>query len=267
MEIVTTLEQIVVNCATTMRPPERLNVAESSEKYRRLKNPGGYTGPWRNDKVPYLVEVMERLTDLRFRSVVLCAPAQCGKTEVGLNWIGHTILNDPTDFMMIESTQERAGDFSKRRVWRLLEDSPEFKEQLMPGSNNDNVFHKKFKSGVIFTMGHPSASQLSGRPIPKLALTDYDRMTPNVDGEGTAFDLARRRTTTFGRNSMVYAESSPSFVISDSKWTPSTPHEAPPTEQIGIMSLYNRGDKRQWYWVCDVCEMAFSPCFTLFKWG
>ena len=260
------LEDIVIDVAATIRPPERLTVAESAERHRRLKIPGGYSGPWKNSETPYLIEPMEILTDLRVRALILCAPAQCGKTEIGLNWIGHTLIHDPTDFMVLETVQERAADFSRRRVKRLLDDSPAFKNQLMPGRNNDNVFYKRMKSGVILTMAHPSASQLSGRPIPKLFLTDYDRMEQNVDGEGTPFDLARARTTTFGPLGMTYAESSPSMLVSDPRWAPQTPHQAPPVGGQGILTLYNRGDRRRWYWICVDCDMAFEPAFRLFKW-
>ena len=43
---------------------------------------------------------------------------------------------------------------------------------------------------------------------------------------------------------MTAAESSPGRVITDAKWIRKTPHEAPPT--TGILSLYNRGDRRLW---------------------
>uniref|UniRef100_UPI0012B70BC9 terminase gpA endonuclease subunit n=1 Tax=Enterobacter kobei TaxID=208224 RepID=UPI0012B70BC9 len=37
----------------------------------------------------------------------------------------------------------------------------------------------------------------------------------------------------------------------------STPHEAPPT--TGILSLYNRGDRRRLYWPCPHCGEYFQP--------
>ena len=46
--------------------------------------------------------------------------------------------------------------------------------------------------------------------LPRVLLTDYDRMPDDVDGEGSPFDLARGRTRTFGSRAYVVAESSPS---------------------------------------------------------
>ncbi|HGV4364219.1 TPA: terminase gpA endonuclease subunit, partial [Enterobacter hormaechei] len=36
-----------------------------------------------------------------------------------------------------------------------------------------------------------------------------------------------------------------------------SPHEAPPT--TGALSLYNRGDRRRWYWPCPHCGEYFQP--------
>ncbi|WP_262197094.1 phage terminase large subunit family protein, partial [Escherichia coli] len=47
--------------------------------------------------------------------------------------------------------------------------------------------------------------------------------------------------------------------ITDTRWKPSSPHEAPPT--TGILSLYNRGDRRRWYWPCPHCgEEQYLKC-------
>ena len=56
---------------------------------------------------------------------------------------------------------------------------------------------------------------------------------------------------------MTLVESSPGRDICDSKWRRKSPHEAPPT--TGILSLYNRGDRRRWYWSCPHCGEYFQP--------
>jgi phage terminase large subunit GpA-like protein len=89
-------------------------------------------------------------------------------------------------------------------------------------------------------------------------------MVDDVDGEGEPFDLASKRTTTFGSNAMCVAESSPSREVKDLKWIPSSPHEAPPCD--GIIGLYNRGDRRRWYWPCPHCNHYFEGRFEMLKW-
>src|SRR3546814_10085019 len=51
---------------------------------------------------------------------------------------------------------------------------------------------------------------LAGKPIPRIALTDRDRMEDDIDGEGDPFDLATKRTTSYGSFAMTLCESSPS---------------------------------------------------------
>jgi len=56
---------------------------------------------------------------------------------------------------------------------------------------------------------------------------------------------------------MTLVESSPGRDIIDTKWRRTSPHEAPPT--TGILAIYNRGDRRRWYWPCPHCGEYFQP--------
>ena len=259
-----TLEEIVVSAADAVRPPERLTVAQAAEKYRKLNNKGAYVGPWKNSMTPYLVEPMNVLTSPRYTAMVFVGPAQSGKTEIYLNWHTYTVVCDPTDLMLIDASQGRAGDFSKRRIDRLHRDTGEVRDRLIRGRNYDNTFDKRYRSGAMVTLSWPTVNELSGKPVPRLFLTDYDRMIQDVDGEGSPFLLAQARATSFRRYGMTVAESSPSFPVKDPRWSPSTPHEAPPCD--GILSLYNEGDRRRYYWRCVKCHQAFEPDFPLLKW-
>src|SRR5687768_5957983 len=100
-----TLEEMISETAATVRPPERLTVAEAAEKYRRLNNPGAYVGPWRNSMAPYLVEPQEVLTSHEFTGEIFVGPAQAGKTDMYLNWQAHSVVCDPADMMLIEKSQ------------------------------------------------------------------------------------------------------------------------------------------------------------------
>ena len=258
------LEEMVVSAAAGARPPERLTVSQAAAKYRKMNNPGNYVGDWLNSMVPYLVEPMDVLNSLDFTGMVFVGPAQCGKTELWLNWQTYSVLCDPSDMMLVEASQNRASDFSKRRVDRLHRDTRAVGERLLVGANYDNTLDKRYRNGMMVTLSWPTMNELSGKPIPRLFLTDYDRMPQDVDGEGVPFDLASARTTTFKRFGMTAAESSPSYEVLDPRWSPPTPHFAPPCE--GILKLYNRGDRRRLYWICVVCNKSFEPDFSLMKW-
>ena len=257
----TSLEDIVLEAATAARPPERLSVSEAAEKYRKINNPGSYVGPWKNATVPYLVEPMNELQSRQFTGMVFAGPAQCGKTDMALNWVGYSVTCDPADMMIVQTSGPTARDFSIRRIDRLHRHSPEIGGRLATGKQGDNTYDKTYRGGMLLTLSWPSINELSGKPIPRLWLTDYDRMPQDIDGEGSPFDLARKRATSFRSFGMCAAESSPGFMVDNPKWVRKTAHEAPPTK--GILSLYNRGDRRRWYWSCVKCEMPFEPSFEL----
>lgn len=259
-----TLGDLVCDLAEQMlRPPERLSVSESAAKYRYLNNPGSYIGMWKNEKTPYLVEPMNELNSRDKKAVVLAAPAQSGKTDCILCWLLYSVVCDPADLILYQTSNTAARDFSIRRVDRLHRHSKIFREYLGP-KNDTNVHDVKYRNGVLFTLSWPSINEMSGKPVPRVALTDYDRMDMNVGGEGSPFDLGSKRTTTFKSFGKTFVESSPGKPVTDIKWIQKSPHQAPPCE--GILALYNRGDRRRWHWPCPHCNEYFEPSFARLSW-
>ncbi len=261
------LGELVCSAAqAVLVPPERLSVSAAAARYRYLDNEGSYVGEWKNEETPYLVDPMDILTSREYESCIFIGPAQGGKTEIILNWIGYTAKCDPADFFLIQTARDTARDFSYRRLDKMHRDSKDIGAMLRPGNDNDNIFDKFYRNGMMLTLGWPTINQLSGKPIPRVALTDYDRMPQDVEKNGPPFPLARKRTTTFGSFGMTLAESSPSFDVKDPKWKPPSPtsHMFPPCDGIG--GLYNEGDRRCYYWQCPHCGEWFEPKFSLLRW-
>lgn len=258
------LESMILAAAEAVRPPERLTVAQAAEKYRYINNPGSYVGPYKLSTVPYLKEPMEVLTSLDYLGMIFVGPAQSAKSDMSLNWLLYSGLVDPGDFMHIDKSQSSARDFYQRRVDKLFRDQPELKAKILPGSHHQSTYSTKFTSGMLYTLSWPTVNELSGKPIGRLWIADYDRIDDDIGGEGSAYDLAVQRMKTFKRRGMCAAESSPSRTIENPRWMPETPHQAPPT--TGILALYNRGDRRRWYWPCAACGTPFEPDFSLMHW-
>lgn len=260
------LADMMISLASILRPPKRMTVSQWAEEYRYVDNKGSYVGFWQNSTTPYMVEPMDTLSSPLYTGVIVVAPAQCGKTDALIvNWTGYTVACDPMDMLIINPTSAMSRDFSLRRVDKLLRDTKECGELLNEDRNADNISDKHFKNGVFLSLTHPSVSELAGRPIPRVALTDYDRMPDDVGGDGSPYDLASKRTTTFGSYRMTLAESSPSRPIEDPNWQEvEGSHEAPPTR--GIFALYNRGDRRRWYWACPHCNQRFEGTFKQLRW-
>lgn len=259
-----TIEQIIGATCVALRPAERLAISEAAEKYRYLNNVGSYVGFWDNSIAPYLVEPMDVLPSLEFTGMIFAGPARCGKSDLYFNWLTSTAINDPADMMVIHMTQNTARDWSKGDLQKMLRASKAVGACVAPGRNSLNTHDIGFLSGMRLLVKWPTITELSGKTIPRLWLMDYDRMPPDVDKEGSPYQLAKKRAQTFKRFGMTVAESSPGYAIDDPKWKKRTDHEAPPTQ--GILALYNRGDRRRWYWRCPHCEEPFEGDFSLLHW-
>ncbi|EBE4433666.1 hypothetical protein FHL29_23190 [Salmonella enterica] len=235
-----------------------MKISDAVRKYMRVPRDAGNSVAWESTLTPYVVEAMNCLSSRSYDAVVFVAPARTGKT-LGLidGWISYNIVCDPSDMLVVQMTQDKAQEHSKRRLAKMFRHSPAIARRLSPHRNDNNVHDKTFRDGSFLKIGWPSINVFSSSDFKCVALTDYDRFPEDVDGEGDAFSLASKRTTTFMSLGMTLVESSPGREITDTRWKPSSPHEAPPT--TGILSLYNRGDRRRWYWPCPHCGEYFQP--------
>ncbi len=231
--------------AEALRPPAAVSVSEAATRHRRLDNPGAYSGPWRNSMTPYLVEPMDRATSRDCDELILVAPSQTAKTEVPLNVIGHAVKYRRTLILVINPTRDLAGDFSNLRVDQgMLACSPELGCELGESRSDDKVHTKTFRNGTKVYIGWAVAGQLSARPIPTVIVDELDRMPKDINREGDAVTLARKRKRTFGRNGVLIVISSPSLDFNG-----------------GVVGHYNRGSRHLRFWRCWDCREHFSPGF------
>ena len=244
--------------ANLIKAPRRMKVSEAVAEYMRVPVGGGNSVKWDKHTAAYMLEPMDCLNSREYDAVIFVGPARTGKT-IGLidGWIIYSIICDPSDFLLVQLTQEKASEHSRKRLDRTFRCSPEIAKRLSPRKNDNNVHDKYFRAGNLLKIGWPSINVLSSSDYKYVALTDYDRWPDDVDGEGDGFSLASKRTTTFMSAGMTLVESSPGKDIVDIKHHPKTTHEAPPT--TGILSLYNRGDRRRFYWQCPHCKEWFEP--------
>ncbi|HYW57690.1 MAG TPA: terminase gpA endonuclease subunit [Polaromonas sp.] len=256
-------QQTMREACALLKPPRRVRVSDSAAQNLVVGGAGGYEGPWDASMTTYMLEPMDRLSDRSVEGVIFCGPAQSGKTEALITgWMTHSIVSDPCDMMIVQMAQHEARDFSKRRVDRAIRMSPNLRHLVGVG-HMDNVFDKQFRNGAYLNIGWPTISQLSGKPIRHVALTDYDRMPVNVDGEGDAYGLARNRTKSFMSRGKTLVESSPGHEVLDPEWKPRG-HGAPPT--LGVLGLYNLGDRHRWYWPCPDCNEYFRAEWDNLSW-
>jgi phage terminase large subunit GpA-like protein len=249
-------------------PPQATSVAEGAEKSLIVKQPGMAGGPWSPAETPYMVEPMNLLASRLHEAVCFVGPARTGKTAgLLLGWMAHTVVNDPGDMLFIQMTQDKAREFSKTDISRAIDNSPGITAMLSKSASDRNTHDIMFRHGMWLRVAWPTVSNVSGSTYRYVAITDIDRIpnAENVDGEGPLFSLALKRTTTFLSRGMCLVESSPGIELQDPAWQPASPHEGPPV--TGVLGIYNRSDRRRWYWQCPDCREHFeaAPGLGLFN--
>ena len=257
-----TVEQMLAAIAENIKPPENLSVSEAATKYRYLRE-ATHSGLWDNTIAPYLVEIMDEMESLYFNTVCFAGPARCGKSDIFFNWLAYAVKSDPGDLMLVHMTQNTARDWSQGDLRKALRHSSALGEMVLPGKQNLNTHDIRF-TNMRLLIKWPTITEVSGKTLRRTWIMDHDRIPLDIDGEGTIFDLTRKRTQTYGRHAMNVVESSPGFEVTNHRWMPTTKHEAPPTE--GILAIYNRGDRRRWYWFCHDCSEPFEGDFKHLSW-
>ncbi|STQ79213.1 Bacteriophage tail assembly protein [Hafnia alvei] len=168
--------------------PRRMPVADAVARYMRVPVGAGNSVPWDPMVAPYIVEPMNCLASREYDAVIFVGPARTGKT-IGLidGWVVYNVVCDPSDMLVIQMTQDKAQEHSKKRLARTFRCSPEVTKCLSPRRNDNNVYDRVFLNGSYLKLGWPSINVMSSSDFKCVALTDYDRFPEDIDGEGDGF--------------------------------------------------------------------------------
>lgn len=257
--------QIRRDVAELIRAPRRIRPSEAAAESLYVVDGAGRASPWQPDVAPYMIEPMDCLSSRLYDAVVFIGPARSGKTMALIEgWMTYVITCDPGDMLVVQISEEKAREYSKKRIDRALHHSPDLRAKLSSRAHDNNVHDKTFRAGNYLGIKWPSKNVLASSDYRFVAVTDYDRLPEDIDGEGDAYTLASKRTQTFGSSGMTLIECSPGREVKDPDWRQpdDAPHMAPPAS--GGLAVYNQGDRRRLYWPCDGCGGWYQP--TMENW-
>lgn len=238
-------------------PPRRERVSVIAE--RVVSSQGSESGsPWRASVAPYMVEPMDLITSRLHEAIIFCGPSRSGKTlALGGGGIAHQILCNPVDVSVYLSSEENAKAFSFEVLHRIHRYSAELRAKISKHAGDKNIYGIRYTNGMAVSLLWPSSGNVSQRGIPLVIASDYDSVRNDQFGEGDFYTLIKKRTQAAMTGGMVVIESSPKRSIIGREFVPQTRHEFPPTDG-GVVDLYNRGDRRGWYWQCKQCLEWFE---------
>lgn len=192
---------LLKNIFYVLKPPPDLKLSEWADKFRQLSTEASAEpGRWNTSKAPYQREIMDAITDIEIKKVVVMSAAQVGKTDAMiLNPIGYYIHYEPSPIMVLQPTIQMAETFSKDRLSPMIRDTAVLTDKVNDKSRNsgNTILRKIFPGGRVTMVGANSPSSLSSRPIRILLADEIDRYPATAGKEGDPLLLAAKRLTTF----------------------------------------------------------------------
>ena len=227
---------------------ERLSVSEFAEKHRWMFNEGGgHVGRWDNTIVPYVVEPMDELDNFDIQTVVIAAPAQSGKTEIGQNWFLRSVHSQPGNMLWFMQTDDSLEAYVKARINPMIRNH-DFMVNAQGKKSKDDSLHFKNFGAMHIEFLSATYSNLINKSAPRIMADEIDAYPETL---GNVKPLLDKRRQTFGKESKILITSHPDRARGmnpDKDWTD------------GVMGVYADSDRRMWYWECVHCHAWSSPC-------
>lgn len=237
------------------RPLPRLSMSQWAPRYRVLSPEATANhGPWQNDVVPYLVDIMDAVSDRETQEVTVVSPSQAAKTELILNTIGYFIHQEPSPILVVQPTTETGESFSKDRVAPMIRDSKVLAALVKPArsrDSNNTILSKAYPGGQLDIVGANAPAGLAMRPKRVVLLDERDRHPRSAGTEGDVKAIARARTRSFQRRRKVVEVSSPTSL-----------------EESLVWPSYLEGTQEKWHVPCPspTCGHEQTLTFERLKW-
>lgn len=242
-------------------------VSEWAEKKRRLnQKSSAEPGAWRNARIPYLVDIMDALSDDHpAEHVCFIKPSQVGATECALNWLGWTAEESPAPVLCLFPTEKLGQRWSRTRLQVMIDETPTLAALMPNGRKSDNsntLTEKDFPGGHIYIGSANIPIDLASTPVQRLLLDEADRFPHEIEDEGDPVEIAIARTRTWQSRRKIFENSSPtieSLSRINKRWNESTKHRyhvpCPHCGELQVLKWNNlqwpEGEPLKAYYVCE----------------
>jgi phage terminase large subunit GpA-like protein len=185
-----------------LEPTPDLTLSQWADEYQRLPaKTSAEPGQWKTSRVPYMREIMDAVSDINTRKIVVMSAAQVSKTySLILNTIGYHMHFEPCAMIVMQpSIKPMAEAFSKEKLTPMLESVPVLQGKVNDKSRNSSntILHKEFAGGYVTIVGANSPAGLRSRTARLLLADEIDGYPPSAKNEGDPLLLASKRVSTF----------------------------------------------------------------------
>lgn len=250
-------QPIIFNAlAKSLVPAPRLKVSEWAEAYRIVSDESGspHPGPWRNDRAPHLVEIMDALgPDDPAEDIVFAKSAQVGGSEVGLNFFGFVVSQDPGPMIMVLPSHDEGAKYVRTKLQPAIDASPSLRSRVLEMTSRtergSTTAYKRFRGGfaqITFAGSSKGLQMLTAR----YTVGDEVSEWPATAGErGDPVEQLKVRTTNYESNRKRFWVSTPGVL-----------------GNCRVSADYEASDKRKRYVPCPHCGQFQVLRFERLKW-
>jgi len=241
--------EILNNIIPLQFQPEEIEALENREKIPMDvwaeqeymvsdKDGGAMPGPWSNYYSPFLIEPMQRLSQIGEVQVTLMTASQWGKTALSLIFMGHTVDHDPASMQIIMPTENDTNERVSMKMRPMFEANPQLLKHL-PGKRVEGLCSGRatmLDNMPLFIGWAGSPSTLADKSICKMILDEVGKYPPQSGKESDPVSLAKKRLRTFkGRWKLL--------VVS-----------TPLSEDDLIHAEFKKGNMCEWWVKCPHCK-------------
>jgi terminase, large subunit len=221
-----------------------VTVSEYAEQFRVLPSDTPFPGPWRNERTPYLVEIMDNLSAFSgIERTIVVKGTQLGFTTAAENALGYWIDVVPSKIMFTSATQELLETWSSTRLDKMI-DSCGLREKIFSQSmkrhgkaTGDRTFRKEYMGGFLALCSAQSSPSLRANDIRVLFRDEIDGAPRSLkSGEGNWLDVSRARTDSWDDRKKIFDFSTPTTI-----------------EESSIWPAYESADQRRYFVPCLRC--------------
>lgn len=231
----------VQNSNKPTKRPEPL-ISKYIQRKRLLPLNTPFPGFWRNNRTPYLVEIMDNMSPAsHVQHQAWMKPAQIGATAAAENVIAYWMDENPAEILYMSATEPLLRKWAGKRLEPLIE-SCGIKIQaqtLKLGKNKrsgDTMFAKEYPGGALdmASAQSPASQRSDSKRI--LVRDEIDAAPEHLhSGEGAWLKVSGARTKAFGNRAKIFDLSTPQV-----------------DGQSAIQKQYEMGDQRKFLVPCPI---------------
>lgn len=228
--------------AEGLRPDADITVTQWAHDFRKMgSDEGPRPGPWRDDDMPYVREIMDCLSPNHpCREVTFRKSSQVAGTALGLNWLGAIIDKFAAPTLVVFPTVDLAKDFATKKLQPMFDNCPTLRgkvvEQKTRGKGGSNQSTKRFPGGWMKITGANSSSGLQSSSVRFVLGDELAEWPDSVGGRGDPLDNVKQRQKAYSSIRKTFWCSTPGIL-----------------GKCKITAKFMEGDQRYFYVPCPDC--------------